>query len=184
MTRLIFLGPPGAGKGTQAQKLAESYGIPHISTGDILRQAVADQSDLGVQAQGFIDKGELVPDSLVVGLIQERLQQPDTKPGWILDGFPRNTSQAHDLNTLLDQLGEKYNWVVYFSVEQEALVQRMLERGRQDDNEVTVRRRLAVYQEQTAPLIDFYRARNCLKLIDGNQDVEKVSQALLGAIAA
>lgn len=183
MTRFIFLGAPGAGKGTQAEMLAISHNIPHISTGDILRQAVAARSELGIQAKRFIDNGELVPDSLVVGLIRERLQQSDAEPGWILDGFPRNISQAHDLNALLEQLGESYRWVIYFAVEQETLIQRMLDRGRQDDNDATVRRRLEVYEEQTTPLIDFYQAQDRLKVINGNQGVEAVAQDLQLAIA-
>ena len=176
--RLIFLGAPGAGKGTQAETLAAAQNIPHISTGDILRQAVADQSSLGLQAKSYMDAGELVPDTLIMGLIKERLGQVDAQKGWILDGFPRNLEQAQALNQLLLQMDQNYDKVVYFEVSQEALVSRMLERGRKDDNEVTVRRRLDVYQEQTVPLIKFYQDINSLKVVDGNSDVETVSNSL------
>jgi len=176
--RLIFLGAPGAGKGTQAETLAAVQNIPHISTGDILRQAVTDKSPLGLQAKSYMDEGELVPDSLIMGLIKERLGQADAKQGWILDGFPRNLDQAQALNQLLQQMEQNYDQVIYFEVSQEALVNRMLERGRKDDNEVTVRRRLDVYQEQTVPLIKFYQDINSLQIVDGNSDVVTVSNSL------
>lgn len=176
--RLIFLGAPGAGKGTQAETLAAAQNIPHISTGDILRQAVADQSPLGIQAKTYMDDGELVPDTLIMGLIKERLAQADAQQGWILDGFPRNLDQAQELNKLLQQMEQNYDLVVYFEVSQEALVSRMLERGRKDDNEVTVRRRLDVYQEQTVPLIKLYQESNSLQVVDGNADVATVSNSL------
>ena len=176
--RLIFLGAPGAGKGTQAEALAKTQNIPHISTGDILRQAVADQSPLGLQAKSYMDGGELVPDNLIMGLIKERLGQTDAQQGWILDGFPRNLDQAQELNKLLQEMKQNYDQVVYFEVSQETLVNRMLERGRKDDNEVTVRRRLDVYQEQTVPLIKLYRGINSLQVIDGNAGVATVSNSL------
>lgn len=176
--RLIFLGPPGAGKGTQAATLAELRQIPHISTGDILRKAIANQTPLGLQAKSHVDAGELVPDTLVIALMKERLEQPDTKNGWILDGFPRNLSQADALDELLKTIGQNYDQVVNLEVPTEVLVQRMLGRGRKDDNEATIRRRLEVYQEETAPLIDFYQSRQCLKVIDGNCPVANVTQSL------
>ena len=178
MLRLIFLGPPGAGKGTQAATLAESWEIPHISTGDLLRQAVAEQNILGKQASSFMDKGELVPDSLVIELIRERLSQVDCHKGWILDGFPRSISQAQSLEELLQSIQQTYDFIIYFQVETEALVKRMLGRGRQDDNEVTIRRRLEVYREQTLPLIDFYRQGGCLKTVDGNGSVTDITNTL------
>ncbi len=178
MTRLIFLGAPGAGKGTQAKVLAESHNIPHISTGDILRQAVADRSPLGLLAKSYMDRGELVPDSLIMGLIKDRLGQADTQNGWILDGFPRNLSQAQALNDLLQEMKQNYDRVIYFEVSPDTLITRMLERGRKDDNEATVRRRLEVYQEQTVPLIEFYRDINSLRVIDGNDNVATVANSL------
>lgn len=184
MTRLIFLGAPGAGKGTQATNLAENQKIPHISTGDILRQAVADKTVLGMQAKDYMNRGELVPDSLIMGLIKERLGQADAQQGWILDGFPRNLDQAQALNQLLQEMGQNYDRVIYFEVPQETLITRMLERGRKDDNEVTVRRRLEVYQEQTVPLIKFYQDIDSLKVVNGNADVATVSNSLRQLIAA
>lgn len=176
--RLIFLGAPGAGKGTQAKALAKIKNIPHISTGDILRQAVVKQATLGVLAKSYMDRGELVPDTLIIGLIKERLGQTDAQQGWILDGFPRNLDQAQALNELLQQMKQNYDQVFYFDVSQELLIERMLGRGRQDDNEATVRRRLEVYQEQTVPLIKFYRDIDSLQVVDGNADVKTVSSSL------
>jgi adenylate kinase len=178
MMRLIFLGPPGAGKGTQAALLAERWKIPHISTGEILRQAVADRTVLGVKAQSYMDNGELVPDTLVIALIEERLQQSDTQKGWILDGFPRNVPQANSLAELLHTIAQPCDRALNFEVPTDILVARMLGRGRKDDNEATIRRRLEVYLEQTAPLIDFYRQHGCLTLVDGNRSVEEIEQEL------
>ncbi|MDY6940119.1 MAG: adenylate kinase [Cyanobacteriota bacterium] len=182
MMRLIFLGAPGAGKGTQAANLARNWQIPHISTGDILRQAVADLTVLGIKAKSYMDAGELVPDTLVIALIEERLERSDTRNGWILDGFPRNLTQADSLDALLQRLAQPCDRAVYFNVETEALIERMLARGRKDDNEDTIRRRLEVYREQTTPLIDFYRQQDCLVQIDGNRSVEDVTQALNRAL--
>lgn len=178
MMRLILLGPPGAGKGTQAALLAERWQIPHISTGEILRQAVADGTPLGIKAKSYMDNGELVPDTLVIDLIEERLQQPDTKRGWILDGFPRNLPQADALGKLLDAISQPCDRALNFEVPTDVLVARMLERGRQDDNETTIRRRLEVYLEQTAPAIEFYRQHGCLTVVDGNHFVEEIQQHL------
>jgi adenylate kinase len=178
VARLIFLGPPGAGKGTQSKVLADSHSIPHISTGDILREAVAGQTPLGVKAQGYMDRGELVPDQLVVDLIRERLDKPDTQAGWILDGFPRNVSQAEVLDQILQELNHAYDRVVNLDVPDTTLVTRMLNRGRKDDNEDTIRRRLEVYREQTAPLISYYESREKLVTIDGDQSMEDVTSAL------
>ena len=176
--QLIFLGAPGAGKGTQAKLLAQQEQIAHISTGDILREAIAGKTSLGIQAQAHVDAGELVPDILVMAIMRERLGQPDTERGWILDGFPRSVSQAQALDELLSILNQPHPQVVYFDVDSEVLVKRMLGRGRLDDNEETIRRRLEVYQAQTAPLIDFYQRRNCLKTVDGNLSVAEVTTSL------
>ncbi|BAW96016.1 adenylate kinase [[Synechococcus] sp. NIES-970] len=182
--RLIFLGPPGAGKGTQAQILAESHGIPHISTGEILRAAIANETELGQQAQGFVDRGELVPDSLILDLIRERLQQPDAQQGWILDGFPRNVSQAAFLNTLLAELSQQCNVALNLEVPDSTLIERLLSRGRKDDNQETIRRRLEVYREQTAPVIDFYQKQGSLQSVNGDRLPEEVTAALKDAIAS
>lgn len=178
MARLIFVGPPGAGKGTQSKFLADSHQIPHISTGDILRESVAAKTSLGIKAQGYMDRGELVPDQLVIDLIRERLGKSDAQSGWILDGFPRNVAQAEFLDVLLDELSQGCDRVINFDVPDEVLVTRMLSRGRKDDNEDTIRRRLEVYREQTAPLINYYKSREKLVTIDGDQSMEEVAAAL------
>jgi adenylate kinase len=174
----IFLGPPGAGKGTQAQVLADFLQIPHISTGEMLRAAIAEQTPLGQQAQSYVDKGELVPDTLLLDLIRERLTQEDTQKGWILDGFPRNVSQASFLDQLLSELQQSSNYVLNLEVPDEILLARLLQRGRQDDNEMTIRRRLEVYREQTAPVIDYYQSQGRLHSINGHLLPEEVTQAL------
>ena len=178
MSRLIFLGPPGAGKGTQAQVIAEFFSIPHISTGEILRSAIGQGTPLGKKAQSYVDGGELVPDELILDLIRERLNQPDVNQGWILDGFPRNVSQATFLDQLLSELNQNCDWAVSFEVPDQVLINRMLGRGRKDDNEETIRRRLEVYQEQTAPVINYYHERNILKPVNGNLTQEEVSASL------
>ena len=176
--QFIFLGPPGAGKGTQASFLADSWKIPHISTGDILREAIAGQTSLGIQARTYLEAGELVPDLLIMALIRERFGQTDITQGWILDGFPRTLAQANALDQLLSILRQPHPNVVYFEVSTDRLVDRMLARGRQDDNEDTIRRRLDVYREETAPLIDFYQRRQCLTTINGNPPLVEVTQTL------
>jgi adenylate kinase len=178
VTRLIFLGAPGAGKGTQAQVLASSCNIPHISTGDILRAAVSQKTALGLSAQSYMDRGDLVPDQLVIELIHERLNQPDAQTGWILDGFPRNVSQAKFLDELLVEIDQPYQYAINLEVPDEVLVGRMLERGRKDDTEEVIRNRLRVYHQQTLPLINFYQGLQKLVSINGNVPMEDVTQAL------
>jgi adenylate kinase len=182
MTRLIFLGAPGAGKGTQAQLLAESAGIPHISTGDILRAQVKEQTDLGLKAKSYMDKGELLPDSLILDMIRDRLNQSDATSGWILDGFPRNVSQAEFLDRLLAEIGQKYDLAIDLNVPQERLVERLLNRAtiqnRPDDTEEVIRRRLVVYVEQTAPLTEYYRQKSILRSVDGDRDLAVVTSDL------
>ncbi|PPS45220.1 adenylate kinase [Chroococcidiopsis sp. TS-821] len=183
MTRLIFLGAPGAGKGTQAQTLAHHRNIPHVSTGDILRQAMQKQTPLGVRAQDYVSRGELVPDQLVNDLVEERLDEPDAQDGWILDGFPRKVSQAFFLDELLQQKQIHQDVrVINLEVPDDVLIARLLGRGRADDNEEVIRRRLEVYREQTAPLIDFYRDRQQLVSVNGNQSLEEVTAELLNVI--
>ncbi|MBW4624368.1 MAG: adenylate kinase [Brasilonema octagenarum HA4186-MV1] len=184
MTRVIFLGPPGAGKGTQAKTLADNLNIPHISTGDILRQGLKDQTPLGVKAQTYMDKGELVPDQLVEEMVQERLKQDDTKSGWILDGFPRTVNQAVFLGELLRKLNQNGEKVVNLNVPDDTVIARLLERGRKDDSEEVIRRRLEVYRSETAPLIDYYSSRQSLLSINGNQSLEEVTAELKKVIAS
>jgi|ERR671932_129365 adenylate kinase len=184
MTRLIFLGPPGAGKGTQAKLLAEQLAIPHISTGDILRSAIAQATPLGQKAQSYVEKGELVPDELLLDLVRERLDQPDAQKGWILDGFPRNVSQATFLEKLLQELNQSFDYALNLDVPDEVLIARLLGRGRQDDNEQTIRRRLEVYRNETEPVIGFYRERSSLRVINGDQSVDEVTQSLRQTVAS
>jgi adenylate kinase len=178
MTRLVFLGPPGAGKGTQAKLLSASCDVPHISTGDILRAAVKAKTELGQQADGYMSAGELVPDDLMLGLIRDRLGQTDTQNGWLLDGFPRNVEQAEFLNKLLEEIDQVCDLVVNLEVPDEVLVTRMLDRGRADDEEAVIRTRLEVYREQTEPLINFYQERDLLHSVDGNQPLKAVTEEL------
>lgn len=176
MPRLILLGAPGAGKGTQAQSLAQDLQIPHISTGDILREARKQQTPLGLEAQSYMERGELVPDQLVIEMVRERLTQADTVNGWMLDGFPRNLTQAGFLESLLQDLDQRYDRVIYFEIPDEVLVERLLSRGRQDDTEEVIRRRLQIYHEQTTPLIHYYRDHQKLSAVNGNQSIETVTQ--------
>ncbi|MEM9152755.1 MAG: adenylate kinase [Cyanobacteria bacterium P01_F01_bin.3] len=178
MTRVIFLGPPGAGKGTQAQILCKSCDVPHISTGDILRASVKAKTELGQKAESYMSAGELVPDELILGLIRERLLQDDTAGGWLLDGFPRNIEQAQFLNALLDEIGQSCEVVINLEVPDEVLIDRLLERGRKDDTKDVIRNRLVVYREQTEPLIKLYTDSGQLTSVDGNQTMDQVSASL------
>jgi adenylate kinase len=179
MIRLVFLGPPGAGKGTQAQRIAQEYGIPHISTGDILRNAVKEGTELGKLAKSYMDKGELVPDEVIIGIIRERLSQPDVKEkGFILDGFPRTLPQAEALDELLKELSMPLDRVVYLNVDDEEIVKRLLARGRADDTEEVIRNRLKVYREQTAPLIDYYSEKCILVEIYGVGDIDEITRKI------
>jgi len=183
VTRLIFLGPPGAGKGTQAKSLSEHWHIPHISTGEILRAAIAQGTPLGKQAQSYVAKGELVPDDLILALIRERLSQPDATSGWILDGFPRNVAQAEFLDRLLQELHQSYDCVVNLEVPDGTIVSRLLARQRQDDTEEIVLHRLQIYRDRTEPLIDFYHQRGNLLKVDGDRPPTEVSEELKQAIS-
>jgi adenylate kinase len=182
MTRLIFLGAPGAGKGTQAQILAAACDIPHISTGDILRAEVKGETELGKQAKSYMDKGELVPDSLILDMIRNRLGQDDAAKGWILDGFPRNVPQAEFLDKLLAEINQGYDLAINLDVPNEILVGRLvnrgIEQGRSDDTEAVIRNRLEVYTQKTAPLIDYYQSKGVLRSIDGNRDLDEVTRHL------
>ncbi len=171
--RLLFLGPPGAGKGTQAQLLAESQGLVHLSTGDLLRAEVQAGSELGRQAEAVMARGELVSDELVLAIVRSRLQQ--CSGGWLLDGFPRNLSQAEALDALLLELGQPIELVVLMELDDALLIQRLLSRGRSDDNEEVIRHRLTVYREQTTPLISHYRDLGLLQAVEAAGTVEEIA---------
>lgn len=202
---ILLMGPPGAGKGTQAEKLIREHGIPQISTGDMFRAAVKSGTALGKEAKSYMDKGALVPDSVTVGIVKERLAQDDCKKGWILDGFPRTTAQASALDAILHDLGIQLTAVLDFNVNRDDLVKRVSGRlvcrqcgasfhkefrppkqegvcdncggelyQRTDDNEVTVRERLAVYDTSTKPLIDYYKVSGRYYEINGDQSMDKV----------
>lgn len=213
--KLILLGPPGAGKGTQAQMLTDRFGIPQISTGDILRAAVQEGTPMGLKAKAFMDEGKLVPDEVVVGIVRERLQKDDCADGFILDGFPRTAAQADALKETLQALGKELDAAVSLEVDIEALVERLTGRRtcrgcgkgyhvkfdppkvegrcdicggelfqRDDDKEETIRKRLEVYHEQTAPLIAYYRQQGLLTAVDGMAAIDAVQKQILKALQA
>jgi adenylate kinase len=178
--RLLFLGPPGAGKGTQAQLLAAERGLLHLSTGDLLRAEVNAGSELGREAEAVMARGELVSDDLVLAIVRSRLE--GHQGGWLLDGFPRNPSQAEALDALLDDLGQAIEQVVLLDLDDTVLIQRLLGRGRTDDNEEVIRHRLSVYHGQTAPLIAHYRSRGQLAAVDGAGSVEEISSRIAAVL--
>ncbi len=210
---IVFLGPPGAGKGTQAKILIERYGIPQISTGDMLREHRAKGTELGKKAQEYMDKGQLVPDEIILGMVKERLSQPDCQKGFILDGFPRTVAQAEALDKLLSEMGKKLDFALALIVPDDLLVERLTGRRtckncgmmyhikykppkvegkcdvcggelyqRPDDNEETVRNRLKVYHEQTAPLIEYYKNKGILREIDGSKSIEEITQQIIAIL--
>ena len=213
--RLVLLGAPGAGKGTQAKKLIEKHGIPQISTGDILRKAVADSTPLGKEAKSYMDKGELVPDKVVIGLIEDRLKQPDCKKGFILDGFPRNTAQAETLDAMLKKLNMPLDSALSVDVPKDDLMKRLTGRRtckgcqqmynvyfsppkkngvcdkcggelfhRDDDKEETIKRRLDVYDAQTAPLISYYKKSGILKSVIGVGSIDEIFKKVCSVLNA
>ena len=210
---LILLGPPGSGKGTQAQKIGEQYHIPQISTGDILRGAVKEQTPLGVEAQGYMDQGSLVPDEVVVGIVRERLMASDCNGGFILDGFPRTLPQAEALDVTLEEMKREIDHVINIEVANDELLKRLTGRRtcrtcgtmyhlmfnppkkenicdkcggelyqRDDDQEATIRARLQVYEEQTAPLIAYYKDKGLLRTINGVGAIEEIFRAIVKAV--
>lgn len=181
--RLLLVGPPGAGKGTQAAFLADALGVPAVSTGDMLRAAVAAGSELGLEVAGIMQSGALVDDETMALVVQTRLEAEDARQGFLLDGYPRNLGQAKTLDGILQPLGQELDVVLVLEVPQEELVQRALARKRADDKEDVIRHRITVYEEETAPLVDFYRQRGILRRIDGHQPIEQVTSALLAALS-
>jgi len=215
MMNLILLGPPGVGKGTQAKLLIDKFGIPQISTGDILRAAVKELTPMGVKAKGFMDSGALVPDAVVIGIVEERLAQDDCQKGFILDGFPRTVAQADALSQVLSGLGRSIDHVISLSVDKAELLKRLTGRRacakcgavfhaefapskaagicdacsgelfqREDDKEATILHRLAVYEEQTAPLIAYYANAGLLRSVDGLGTVEGIQSEIVSRIGA
>ena len=186
--RLLIVGPPGAGKGTQAVRVAEELSIPAISTGDIFRANVSGQTELGVLAKSYMDKGEYVPDSVTNDMVRSRLAEADARDGFLLDGYPRTLDQVEALDGMLAELGTELDMVLLLVVEQEEVVGRLVargaEQGRSDDTEETIRRRLEVYAEQTAPLIDVYEQRGLVRRVDGMASIDEVTAALREALGS
>jgi len=187
--RLVLLGPPGAGKGTQSQLMVAKYGIVQLSTGDMLRAAAAAGSTVGLRAKALMDRGDLVPDDIMIEIIDERLDRPEAANGFILDGFPRTVAQAEALERLLDEKGLSLDAVIEIVVDDERLQSRIENRIRQtggaraDDTVETLKRRLAVYHAQTAPVVEYYRKKGVLKTVDGMGTMDEVSTAIEGLIS-
>jgi adenylate kinase len=184
--RLVLFGAPGSGKGTQATRLKERLGVPHISTGDLLRAEIKEGTELGLKAKGLMDQGILLSDDIMLGIIEHRLSQPDAKPGFILDGYPRNLAQAAALDDVLARIGQPLDVVVKLDVPDQAIVGRCEVRfekeGRPDDNPDTVKKRLAIYAEQTAPVADFYKQRGKLQVVEGVGELDEVTQRVLDVL--
>ena len=170
--KLLFIGPPGAGKGTQANLFCKKYALEHLSTGDLLRDEVNSGSVLGIKAAEIMNKGELVSDELVLSIVEGRLV--NINEGWLLDGFPRNVNQANSLKNLLEKINQPLEGVILIKVADDYLIKRLVERGRQDDNEQVITNRLKIYREKTSPLIDLYKKQGILKEIEGNADIDVV----------
>jgi len=180
--RIVLIGPPGVGKGTQAERLADHLAIPHISTGDLFRVNLRDETPLGLEAKRYMDAGELVPDDVTVGMVRGRLGAADSVDGFILDGFPRTVAQAEALDALLDELDAELDAVVEFTAPDDVIVRRLLGRGRSDDTEEVIRRRQQVYRDDTAPLLDFYR--NQLLTVDAVGTVEQIVDRVVEELQA
>lgn len=186
--RLVLLGPPGAGKGTQAARLAERLGVPAISTGDIFRANIKGGTELGRTAQEYTARGELVPDEVTNAMVRDRLAQPDAAQGFLLDGYPRNTAQVGELDGILEADGRALDAALEITADADVVVERLLKRaeieGRADDTEPVIRRRLDVYAEQTAPVSGLYAERDLLVRVDGIGEVDEVTERLLAALAS
>jgi adenylate kinase len=183
---IILVGPPGAGKGTQAKLLQERFGLPQVSTGDLFRYNLKYETELGKLARTYMDRGELVPDEVTVAMVDDRLSQDDCSAGAILDGFPRTLAQAEALDELLTNLGGEIGAVPSITVPQDVLVERLLKRaileGRADDNEDTIRTRMQVYEEQTKPLLEYYGKKGLVVPVDGQQTIEEVQEDLVKVV--
>ena len=188
MSRFLLIGPPGAGKGTQAARLAESYGIPAISTGDIFRFNVKNETELGKLAKSFMDRGEYVPDSVTNDLVRDRLNMDDAAPGFLLDGYPRTADQVNELDSILDEHGKSLDAVILLTADTDEVVRRLLnraiEQGRADDTEEVIRRRLEVYEAETAPLTSVYASRGLVIMVDGLGAIDEVTDRIVEALNA
>jgi adenylate kinase len=186
MMKLLLIGPPGAGKGTQASKLSEVFGIPAISTGDIFRENVKNETPLGIEAKSYMDKGEYVPNELTNKLVRDRLQNQDCVNGFLLDGYPRTADQVQELDSILKETDSKLDAVVQLTADSEEVVRRLakraIEQGRSDDTEDVLRNRLSVYEEQTAPLISVYDSRGLLVKVDGLGEITEVTKRITEAL--
>ena len=184
--RLILFGPPGAGKGTQAAAISEKLSVPHIATGDILRENVRNETELGVRAKQYMDQGDLVPDKVVIAMVEERIRRDDAADGFLLDGYPRTVAQAKALDDTLAADGKAIDAVIRLLVDDDELVSRLLrraqEQGRSDDTREVIENRLAVYRNETEPLVDLYRERGLLHEVDGTGSVSEVRQRILEAV--
>jgi adenylate kinase len=188
MMKLLLIGPPGAGKGTQASKLSEVYGIPAISTGDIFRENVKNETPLGVEAKSYMDRGAYVPDELTNKLVRDRLQNPDCGNGFLLDGYPRTADQVDELDAILKETDSALDAVIQLTADTDEVVRRLakraIEQGRSDDTEDVIRNRMAVYEEQTAPLISVYASRGLLIMVDGLGEIDEVTSRITEALNA
>jgi adenylate kinase len=179
MTRVVLVGPPGAGKGTQATTLSDKLRVPHISTGDLFRAHINAQTELGQRVKQYLDAGQLVPDEVTNEMVRERLSEPDAEAGFVLDGFPRNVSQADLLKKVLAETEDALDAVIEIQVDDEQLVSRLLARGRADDTEAVIRHRQQVYRSETAPLLDYYE--DVLVTVDGVGEMDEVADRILNA---
>ena len=188
MIRLLLIGPPGAGKGTQAALLAKHFGIPAISTGDIFRENVRNETPLGLEAKAYMDRGEYVPDSLTNALVRDRLSQDDAKAGFLLDGYPRTIDKVHELDDMLQSQNTELDVVIQLTADHDELLRRLsgraAEQGRSDDTPDVISRRLSVYEEQTAPLIDVYASRSLVAKINGLCEIDDVTARIVEVIDA
>ncbi len=186
MTRMLIIGPPGAGKGTQAVRISEKLGVPAISTGDIFRANIKGQTALGQEAKSYIDAGDLVPDSVTNRMVRDRLAETDTADGFLLDGYPRNAAQVEELDAILAELGQELDVVLKLTADRDELVQRLLGRaqkeGRTDDTEDVIRHRLDVYDAETAAVVDLYDQREIVREVDGLGSVDEVSERIMTAL--
>ncbi|MGK7915500.1 MAG: adenylate kinase family protein [Prochloraceae cyanobacterium] len=180
--RLILLGSPGAGRGTQSARLCQNFKIPGISTGKILREGMALGTDLGNKAKAYVEKGEWVPDEIMIKFMRQRLLEPDVSNGWVLEGYPRTAFQAEELDFLLDELEQKLNWAIYLQVSESVMLERCLKRSLAEDQPEIVKRRIENFQDCTIPILEYYGRRGRLLTINGEQSPDLVEKEILGQI--